>query len=158
MYTLNTGSVVVRRDWKVLPMTQSVIDQINFKAKGQPAPPIFTDWLGNVIGDIPINGAQQFDADQFESLDTNDNLPEVKKPETEETDKIPGVDTGSEPMQLKPNADVGVDFESPVPQEMPLVETSATEKPPTPKPIQASDGACRSTRVSNKPVNWDVSS
>ena len=45
----------------------------------------------------------------------------------EETDKIPGVDTDSKPMLIKPNVDVGVDFEWPVPQEMPLVETSATE-------------------------------
>ena len=74
------------------------------------------------------------------------------------TDKIPGVDTDSKPMLLKPNVGVGADFESPLPQEMPLVETSATEKPPTPKSIQASDGVCGSTRVSNKPVNWNISS
>jgi len=42
-YTLNTGSVVVQWDWIVLPMPQSVIDQINLKAKGQLALPIFTD-------------------------------------------------------------------------------------------------------------------
>jgi hypothetical protein len=42
-YTLNTGRVVVQRDWIVLPMPQSVIDRINFKAKGQPALPIFTN-------------------------------------------------------------------------------------------------------------------
>jgi hypothetical protein len=59
---------------------------------------------------------------------------------TEETDEIPGVDTDSKPMPLKPNVDVGINFESPVTQEMLLVETSATEQPPTPKPIQASDG------------------
>ncbi len=40
-WTLNTGSVVVQRDWVVLPMPQSVIHQINLKAKGQPAIPIF---------------------------------------------------------------------------------------------------------------------
>ena len=45
-----------------------------------------------------------------------------------------------------------------VPQEMPLVETSATEQLPTPNSIQASDGVHQSTRVSNKPVNWNVSS
>jgi len=74
-YTLNTGSAVVQRDWIVLPIPQSVIDQINFKAKGQPALTMFTDQLGNVIGDIPTNGAQKFNANQFESLETNDNLP-----------------------------------------------------------------------------------
>ena len=61
-------------------------------------------------------------------------------------------------MLLKPNVDIGVDFKSPVPQEMPLVETSATEQHPTPKSIQASDGVFGSTRASNKPVNWNVSS
>ena len=54
--------------------------------------------------------------------------------------KIPGVDTDTELMLLKPNVDVGVDFENPVPQEMPLVETSATEQPPTHMPIQENDG------------------
>ena len=53
-YTLNTASVVVRRDWKALPMPQSVIDRLNAKAKGQPSHPVFTDRSGNVIGDIPF--------------------------------------------------------------------------------------------------------
>jgi len=142
-------------------MPQSVIDWINFKAKGQPALPIFTDRLGNAIGDSPV------DADQtYESLETNDNLPGVEIPENDhnipgvdndQTDKIPGVDTGSK-MPLKPNVAVEVDFESPIPQEMPLVDTSSTEQPPTSKPIQASDGVCLSTRVSSKPVKWNVSS
>jgi hypothetical protein len=36
-YTLNTGMVVVQRDWKVLPMPSLVIDRIHSKAQGQPA-------------------------------------------------------------------------------------------------------------------------
>ena len=67
-------------------MRQSVIDQINFKAKGQPALPIFTDWQGNAIGDTPIDGAQEFDADQYEPPETND-LPGVQIPD-DQTDKI----------------------------------------------------------------------
>ena len=86
--------------------------------------------------------------------ETNHDIPGVDNSQTHE---IPGVDTGSE-MPLEPNVDVGVDFKSPEPQELPLMETSATEQPPTPKTIQASDGVCQSTRVSNKPVNWNVSS
>ena len=110
-------------------MPQSVIDRIDFKAKGQPALPIFTNRLGNAIGDSPVNADQT-----YESLESNNHLPGVEIPETDHdipgvdnelTDKIPGVDTGSE-MPLEPNVDVGVDFESPVPQEMPLVDTSAT--------------------------------
>ena len=153
---------MVRRDWIVLPMPQSVIDQIKFKAKGQLALQIFTDRLGNAIGDSPV------DADQtYESLESNDNLPGVEIPETAHdipgvdndlTDKIPGVDTGSE-MPLKPNVNIGVDFESPVPQETPLVDTSSTDQSPTTsKPIHASDGVCQLTRVSSKPVIWNVSS
>ena len=137
-WTLNTGSVVVRRDWVVLPMPQSVIDRINSKAKGQPALPIFTDQLGNPIGDTPVDAYQA-----YEPQESDDNLPGVEIPETEipgvyndQADKIPGVDTGSE-MPLEPNVDVGVDFESPVPQEMPLVDTSSTQQP---EPIQASEG------------------
>ena len=41
-YTLNTGMVVVQKDWKVLPMPPLVIDRIHSKAQGQPAQPIFT--------------------------------------------------------------------------------------------------------------------
>ena len=76
---------MVRRDWIVLPMSQSVIDRINFKAKGQPALPIFTDQLGNAIGDSPFNADQT-----YESLESNDNLPGVDIPETDHD--IPGVD------------------------------------------------------------------
>ena len=54
-YTLNTASVVVRRDWKALPMPQSVINRLNAKAKGQPSHPVFTDRSGNAIGDIPFD-------------------------------------------------------------------------------------------------------
>ena len=50
-----------------------------------------------MIGDIPIDGAQQFNAKQNEPLETNDNLPGVQIPD-EKTDKIPGVDTDPKPM------------------------------------------------------------
>ena len=92
-YSFHIGSVVVRRDWIVLPMPQSVIDRINFKAKSQPVLPIFTDRLENAIGDSPV------DADQtYEPLVSKDNLPGVDIPETDhpgvdydQTDEIPGV-------------------------------------------------------------------
>jgi hypothetical protein len=151
-WTLNTGSVVVRRDWAVLPMPQSVIDQINLKAKGQLALPIFTDQLGNPIGDTPVDAYQA-----YEPQESDDNLPGVEVPEPDQANGIPGLDTGSE-MLLEPNVDVGIDFESPVPQEMPPVDTSSTEQPLISNPIQAREGVRRSTRVSSKPVNWNVSS
>ena len=64
-YTLNTGSVAMQRDWKVLPMPQLVIDQINAKAKVQPALPVFTNQLGNVIVDTPINVKQHVYVEQL---------------------------------------------------------------------------------------------
>jgi hypothetical protein len=142
----------VRRDWVVLPMPQSVIDRVNLKAKGQPDLPIFTDQLGNAIGDTQVDAYQA-----YEPQESDDNLPGVEVPETDQADKIPGVDTGSE-MPLDSNVVVEVDFESPVPQEMPLVNTSSTEQPFSFKPIQASEGVRQSTRVSSKPINWNVSS
>jgi hypothetical protein len=42
-YTLHTASVVVQRDWKALPMPQSLIDHLNAKAQGQPTYPVFMD-------------------------------------------------------------------------------------------------------------------
>jgi hypothetical protein len=133
-------------------MPQSVIDQINLKAKGQPALPFFTDQLGNAIGDTPVDASQA-----YEPQECDDNPPGVEVPETDQADEIPGVDTGSE-MPLEPNVDVGIDFESPVPQEMPLVDTSSTEQPFASDPTQASEGVRQSTRISSKPVNWNVSS
>ena len=58
-------------------------------------------------------------------------IPEIDHPGVYnyQADEILGVDTGSE-MPLEPNVNVGADFESPVPQEMPLVDTSSTEQPP----------------------------
>ncbi len=52
-YTLNTGMVVVQRNWKVLPMPPLVIDRIHYKAQGQPAQLIFADRHGKPIGDFP---------------------------------------------------------------------------------------------------------
>jgi hypothetical protein len=53
-HTLNTGMVVVQRNWKVLPMPPSVTDRIHSKAQGQPAQPIFADQHGKPIGDFPM--------------------------------------------------------------------------------------------------------
>ena len=49
--TLNTGKVVTRRSWDILPMPQSVIDRVNFLGRDQPHLPIFTDRSGDAIGD-----------------------------------------------------------------------------------------------------------
>ena len=136
-YTLNTASVVVRRDWKALPMPQSVIDRLNAKAKGQPSHPVFTDRLGNAIGDIP------FDVGRIEMVEPDVELPGVHIPEVGEYDEIPGVDPAQELELPEPYVDVGVNFNIPAPQELPLVELEPVE--PTQEPLPANDGVCRST-------------
>ena len=54
-WTMNTGSIVVRRQRVRLPMTEAVIARIDSKARGQPAQPVFTDHLGLPIGNVAFN-------------------------------------------------------------------------------------------------------
>jgi hypothetical protein len=76
-YTLNSGSGVLRQDWKCLPMPPSVIDRIHSKAIRQPAQPVFTDQLGNPIGDVAL----AFDnEDTMETQPTAQELPGVMLP------------------------------------------------------------------------------
>ena len=127
-YTLHTASIVVRWDWKELPMPQSVIDHINAKAQGQPTYPVFTDCHGNAIGDIAV------DVGHIETMDPDVKLPGVHLPEVGESAKIPGVYTDQEPELPESNVDIGIDFDNPAPQELPLVKV---------EPIQANDVVCR---------------
>ncbi len=146
-YTLNTANIVVRWDWKALPMPQSVIDRLNAKLHGQPTNPVFTDRLGNAIRDIA------FDVGTIEMVETGDpdvELQGVHLPEVDESVKIQGVDTDQEPKLPEPNVDVGVDFNNPAPQEIPLVEVEPTQA----EPIQANDAVRRSTRVHIKPAHY----
>ncbi len=55
-------------------------------------------------------------------MDLDVKLPGVHLPEVGESAKIPGVYTDQEPELLEPNVDVGVDFDNPAPQELPLVK------------------------------------
>jgi len=50
-FSLNTGRVLTRRSWTVLPMPSTVIDRINQLAEGQPTLLTVTDKHGNEIGD-----------------------------------------------------------------------------------------------------------
>jgi hypothetical protein len=79
------------------------------------------------------------------------DLPGVHLPEGGEYDEIPGVDTAQEQDLPDPYVDVGVDFDNPAPQELPLVELEPQES------TQANDGVRRSTRESIKPVNYKPS-
>ncbi len=129
--------MVVRRDWKALPMPQSVINWLNAKAKGRPFHPVFTDRLGNAIGDIP------FDVGRTEMVEPDVDLPGVHIPEVGEHDEIPGVDPAQELELPEPYVNVGVDFNNPAPQELPLVKLEPVE--PIQEPLQSNDGVCRST-------------
>ena len=128
-------------------MPQSVIDRLNAKSHGQPTNPVFTDRQGNAIGDIA------FDVGTVEMVETGDpdvELPGVHLPEVDKSVKIPGVDTDQEPKLPEPNVAVGVDFDNPAPQELPLVEVEPTQA----EPIQANDAVRRSTRVRIKPAHY----
>jgi hypothetical protein len=82
-YTLHMASVVVRQNWKALPMPQYVIDHLNAKAQGQPTYPVFTDCHGNAIGDIAV------DVGHIEIVEPSVELPGVHLPEVGESAKIP---------------------------------------------------------------------
>ncbi len=138
-YTLHMASNVIRRDWKALPMLQSVIDRLNAKVQSQPTYPVFTDHHGNAIGEIAV------DVGHIETMDPDVKLPGVHLPEVGESAKIPGVYTDQEPKLPEPNVDIGIDFNNPAPQELPLVKV---------EPIQANDVVCRSTRECTKPVYY----
>ncbi len=138
-YTLNTASIVVQRDWKALPMPQSVIDCLNAKAQGQPTYPVFTDQHSNAIGEIAV------DVDHIKTVDPDVKLPRVHLSEVSESAKIPGVYTDQEPKLPEPNVDVRIDFDNPAPQELPLVEL---------EPIKAIDVVRRSTRERTKPAYY----
>ena len=49
--SLNTGRIVSRRSWTVIPMTQSVIDRVNSMAADQPRLLTFLDRTGSEIAD-----------------------------------------------------------------------------------------------------------
>jgi hypothetical protein len=69
----------------------------------------------------------------------------VHLPEVGESAKILGVYLDQEPKLPEPNVDIGIDFNNPAPQELPLVKV---------EPIQANDVVCMSTREHTKPVYY----
>ena len=85
-YALDTRSVVVRRQWVRLPMTDAVIARIERLALGQPSQPVFTDRNGIPIGDIAMEYLAGYDQNE-----ADDDLPGVHLPEYDESAEIPGV-------------------------------------------------------------------
>ncbi len=82
--------------------------------------------------------------------DPDVKLPGVHLLEVDKSVKIPGVNMDQEPNLPEPNVDVGVDFNNPAPQELPLVKVEPTQV----EPIQANDAVCRSTKVRIKLAHY----
>ena len=111
-YTLDTRSVVVRRQWVRLPMTAAIIARIELLAQGQPSQPVSTDRKGLPIGDIAMELL-----DNYNRVEADDDLPGVHLPEPDESVEIPGVgSTNQDPYEDVPDLadafDVNVDFNS----------------------------------------------
>ena len=141
IYTLNTGKVVVRRQFKKLPMTDAVIARIGLLAVGQPSHPVVTDRRGRPIGEAV---REHFDYDNSEA---DDDLPGVHLPNTDVSAKIPGVGTiDQDPTPDDPiddDVDVGNDFGIDEPQDTEeLVQNdNVAVEPVAVEPVEADLGA-----------------
>ena len=83
-FSLNTGKVLSRRGYTILPMPSNVIDRVNDMAKDQPRLLTFADRDGNEILDDTL--------DAVESQETPHEIPGVLGDVT----AIPGVDTAND--------------------------------------------------------------
>ena len=128
--------------------------------------------IGKPIGDFPPT----FDDDPTATQTTNDELPGVIFPESEESAKIPRVDGNQDYMDYmpEPELDVGhygnqdsmpetdldlghnnVDFNSTPSDEM--VDATNTDPVQVPEPPAVAAGLRRSTRERHKPTNYQPS-
>ncbi len=82
--SLNTGCVLSRRSWTVVPMPQSVIDKVHSMAADQPRLIMFLDKHGLKVGD-------QTEQDVINPLETLYKLPRVVR----DIAQIPGVDAAT---------------------------------------------------------------
>ena len=146
-YTLDNGTVVVRRAWTELPTPQSVIERIHLLARGMPAMPVFTDRRGRVIGEQDLHTNDDTDTDVI--ID-DANLPGVHTDETGGDIEIPGVDPVPEelpPTPAETEQDVDLDF---APADETIVDPPIVDTPtviPHEQPASTDEGVRRSTRV-----------
>ena len=119
-YTLNTGKVVVRRQFKKLPMTDAVIARIGLLAVGQPSHPVVTDRKGRPIGEAV---REHFDYDNDNS-EADDDLPGVHLPTTDDTAETTGVGT----IDQEPTPDVTIDDDVDVGNDFGIDEPQDTEE------------------------------
>jgi hypothetical protein len=153
-------------------MPPLVIDCIHSKAKGQPAQPIFADQHGKPIGNFPPT----FDDNSMATQITNDELPGVMFPESEESAKIPRVDGNQDYMDYMPEPELAVihdgnqdsmpepdldlghnnaDFNSTPSDKM--VDATNMDPVQIPKPPAVAAGLRRSTWERHKPMNYQPS-
>ena len=151
-YTLNTGTVVCRRSWTVVPMTETVIERVNKLAEDQPNLLVFYDRNGNEIGDADagVDGEDDADAVEYEipgvvgddnqiqgvdMANDNDAAAEVVPPENDDQDIIPPEDPQPDDDELI----VDVNYE-PEPNQ-------AQVQPAAPEPAAEQSNLRRSTRI-----------
>ena len=119
---LNTGKKIVRRNWDVIPMPDTVIARVNELGKDQPEQMVFTDRHGRLIGDVEIPGVDPDEANEaeFQGVD----------PVIAHDIEIPGVDVASEaPQEVEINDDLDIlapdlppiEVEVPVPVHQPAL-------------------------------------
>ena len=76
---LNTGKIIVRRNWDVILMLDTMITRLNALVSHQSERLIFTDRHRRPIGDIKIPGVDPSDADHIEITGVDESDIEVDK-------------------------------------------------------------------------------
>ncbi len=86
---LDTGHIITRHQWVVLPMPPAVIARVNLLGRAEPSILTFTDRHGREIGDYP-RGPKPIENDDDPVMEYIDNsIPAIDK---QDDPKIPGVE------------------------------------------------------------------
>jgi len=166
-YSLNTGRVISRRSWTIIPMPQSVITRVNELAEDQQHLLTFTDRNGDEIGDadggilpeiphkipgvvddaVPIPGVDQEEGKPttIDTKDDQNNMPttpllEANEPTNEQQHFEPTRDDDDSPIEPLITSDTAVSETEPaaVTEEVVKTKEPTNNHPPT--------GTCRSMR------------
>jgi hypothetical protein len=90
-FALDTSKLIVRNHWKELPMPLAVIDRVNVLGRAKCSLLVFTDCLGQVIGDYTPNIGEAGDGDDDESV-----INDLYLPVPPASSKLPGVSSVEE--------------------------------------------------------------
>jgi hypothetical protein len=98
--TLDTGKMIVRNCWKELPMPLAVIDRVDVLGGAECSMLVFTDCVGQAIGDYTPtinetdNGDESVVNDLYSSIPPAPaEMPGVSSIEEGSANEIPGVDS-----------------------------------------------------------------